>query len=232
MRRFFSSDIQGDHIFLDDEESRHLKQVLRAKIGDEIEVVNGEGDLYVSEILELGKKSSELRIKERSTAAENSNSLWIAVAPTKNINRWEWFLEKASEIGIARISPIICDNSERKHLKTDRQLRILKEAMKQSKQLHLPKLDELQSFKQFIQEAEATEKFIAHCYGGEKVQLKSLHQKGIKSLILIGPEGDFSLDEVSMAENKGFKAVSLGESRLRTETAAIVACHTINLLDA
>jgi len=230
MRRFYSTDIRNDSIYLDQDESRHLKQVLRAKEGDQVEVVNGKGNLYQCEIIKLEKKECELRILEFSFS-EKSLNLWMAVSPTKNINRWEWFLEKATEIGISRISPILCENSERKHLKYDRQIRILKEAMKQSHQLHLPELDEMTSFDTFLKEAQREEKYIAHCYEGEKEKLLSAHQKNKNTLILIGPEGDFSRPELESAISKGFLPISLGESRLRTETAAIAACHTISLLD-
>lgn len=232
MRRFFSEHIEGKTIFLDADESRHLKQVLRAKEGDQIEVVNGQGNLYVCSIMSLGKRETELEIKEEQFAQEKANTLWMAVAPTKNINRWEWFLEKATEIGIGRISPIISKNSERKVLKRDRQIRILKEAMKQSHQLFLPQLDEPLDLDSFLKQADCEEKFIAHCYDGKKERLLDLHQEKKNALILIGPEGDFDRSEVELALNHNFKAISLGESRLRTETAAIVACHTINLIHA
>ncbi len=232
MRRFFSTNIQGNEIVLDAEESRHLSQVLRLQIDDQIEVVNGLGELFVCKISSINKKGTLLTITDRKKASSPQNQLWMAVAPTKNINRWEWFLEKATEIGIGRISPIICKNSERKHLKIDRQLRILKEAMKQSKQLYLPQLDELMPYDELLKQADAKEKYIAHCYDGEKPLLKEVHQKAEKALILIGPEGDFDLNEVDQAKERDFQEISLSESRLRTETAAIVACHTINLLDA
>lgn len=232
MRRFFSNDTKGANLFLDAEESRHLQQVLRLKIGDELEVVNGKGELFQCQIVELRKRSTELKIIHHTQVESTPNTLWMAVAPTKNINRWEWFLEKATEIGIGRITPLLCKNSERKVLKRDRQERILKEAMKQSKQLFLPQLDELSTFDELLQQVKEEEKFIAHCYDGKKESLKNLHEKGKKALILIGPEGDFDLTEVEKAMANGFKAIHLGESRLRTETAAIIACHSIQLIDA
>lgn len=233
MRRFFSTAIHSDHIALDAEESRHLSKVLRMQVGDRLEVVDGKGGLYQCKIIEIGKKACRLEILE-SQRSKPESELWMAVAPTKNINRWEWFLEKATEIGIGRISPILCEHSERKALKMDRQERILKEAMKQSQRMYLPQLDELRSFDELIEEGRSSEveKYIAHCEEEAKEMLLSLHQKGNKALILIGPEGDFSPKEIQLAAEDGFKPISLGRSRLRTETAALVACHTINLIDA
>lgn len=236
MRRFYAhaDQIFEEEIILDEEESTHLSRVLRLQIGDEVEVVNGLGDLYQARVSEISKRNCRLLIKQKQSSDKDSPELWMAVAPTKNLNRWEWFLEKATELGIGRISPILCRRSERKVLKIDRQMRILKEAMKQSQRLYLPELNELKPLSAIIEEAKnfEGEKFIAHCENAPKELLKSLHQSEKKALILIGPEGDFHPEEISKALENGFKAISLGESRLRTETAALAACHTINLIDA
>ncbi|MAY83677.1 MAG: 16S rRNA (uracil(1498)-N(3))-methyltransferase [Flavobacteriales bacterium] len=236
MRRFYAQlqNISDKDILLDDEESKHLSRVLRLQIGDGVEVVDGEGQLYKAEVAEISKRSCRLNILETKKSNESTIKLWMAVAPTKNLNRWEWFLEKATEIGIGRISPILCQRSERKVLKIDRQLRILREAMKQSQRLYLPHLDEMMDFQSLIEKSKDFEgkKYIAHCEEGNKELLKNLHQSNENALILIGPEGDFHPDEISMAEANDFKAISLGESRLRTETAAIAACHTITLINA
>ena len=153
----------------------------------------------------------------------------IAVAPTKNMDRIEWFAEKATEIGLDAITFVNCRFSERKVVKCDRVERIVVSAMKQSLKYSKPVVGEMIDFKKFISEERAGEKYIAHCYEGEKQLLKDLHEPGKDATILIGPEGDFSPEEVKMAMDAGFKPVSLGNSRLRTETAALVACHTLML---
>lgn len=232
MRRFYSTNIEGNTITLDAEESRHLAAVLRLKPADKVEVINGEGTLFQCEVVDANKKATSLHILKEKKEIASEHGIWMAVAPTKNLNRWEWFLEKATEIGLDRITPIFCDNSERKVLKRDRQLRILREALKQSQQLLLPNLDEAMSFNDFMNIEFEGEKYIAHCEEGEKKMLKELHSIGEKALILIGAEGDFSPNEISIAKSKGFRAISLGDSRLRTETAAIVAVHSLKLLNA
>ena len=156
--------------------------------------------------------------------------LHVAIAPTKSISRFEWFLEKATEIGIDEITPLLSEHSERKVVKFERSEKILISAMKQSQKAFLPKLNELTSFNEFIQKNSEKQKFIAHCNDGEKNHLKNAIQKGNNMVILIGPEGDFSLEEVLEAKEKGFEEISLGDERLRTETAGIVACHTVNLI--
>jgi 16S rRNA (uracil1498-N3)-methyltransferase len=159
---------------------------------------------------------------------QHNYHLHIAIAPTKNMDRFEWFLEKATEIGIDEITPIICSRSERKVIKTERCNRILLSAMKQSLKVHLPKLNEAISLNDFLKQDYEGAKYIAHCEDGEKKELKIVN-KTEKYLILIGPEGDFSPKEIDLALHNQFKAVSLGTSRLRTETAGIVAVHTLNL---
>jgi 16S rRNA (uracil1498-N3)-methyltransferase len=236
MRRFYAhaDQVFEEEILLDEEESKHLSRVLRLQIGDKVEAVDGLGNLYQAQVSEISKRNCRLQINQKQSTKTDPPGLWMAVAPTKNLNRWEWFLEKATELGIGRISPILCRRSERKVLKIDRQMRILKEAMKQSQRLYLPELNELSELSFIIDEAKdfSGEKFIAHCEDAPKELLKSLHQSGKKALILIGPEGDFHPDEISKALENGFKAISLGDSRLRTETAALAACHTVNLINA
>lgn len=232
MHLFFSNTILNKQIELDAEESRHLSKVLRLKVGDSVEAIDGKGNLYACKVLESHPKKSSLSIIETSYKEEKFN-IHLAVAPTKNLNRWEWFLEKVTEIGIDQISPIKCNHSERQVLKMERQVRILISAMKQSQKATLPKLEELQDFSKFLETDFEGEKYIAHCEtSSDKMSLVELHPKGKKALILIGPEGDFSPDEIASAKAKGFKEISLGTSRLRTETAAIVACHTITLINA
>jgi 16S rRNA (uracil1498-N3)-methyltransferase len=158
-------------------------------------------------------------------------SLHLAVAPTKNIDRFEWFLEKATEIGITEITPVICEHSERTNLRTDRLLKVLISAMKQSLNLHLPVLNEPVRFSDFLKKDFSGQKFIGYVEEKQEILLKERYQKGSDCVILIGPEGDFSKEEIEKAKQNGFETISLGNSRLRTETAAIVATMTINLLN-
>jgi 16S rRNA (uracil1498-N3)-methyltransferase len=232
MHRFYSEEIQGNRAFLDSEESRHLSKVLRLTDGDRVELIDGKGNLYHCLIIEAHSKKARLKIESITESQEQLFDIEIAAAPTKNMNRWEWFLEKATEIGIDSIHPIFCENSERKVLKADRQLRILKSAIKQSYKVRLPNLSEASSFKEFIKRPFEGEKYIAHCHELPKMKLTKIHSKGKKALILIGPEGDFSETEIKLASAAGFVPVSLSQSRLRTETAALVACHTIHLVNA
>ncbi|MBL4710702.1 MAG: 16S rRNA (uracil(1498)-N(3))-methyltransferase [Flavobacteriales bacterium] len=232
MQLFYATSIQKGTINLDPEESRHLAKVLRLTTGDRVSAIDGLGNQYVCEVLSAHPKNSVLTILEK-TELKESFKVSIAAAPTKNLNRWEWFLEKATEIGIDEIYPFKSYHSERKLLKHDRQERILISAMKQSYKATLPKLSELTPFKNLIEQSFDHLKYIAHCYEDiPRESLKQVHPKGQKALILIGPEGDFSKEEVELAIAKGFKSVSLSESRLRTETAALVACHTIHLINA
>ncbi|MEQ8624874.1 MAG: 16S rRNA (uracil(1498)-N(3))-methyltransferase [Vicingaceae bacterium] len=236
MPLFYSTHIIDQTIELDAEESRHLSKVLRLTNGDKVKVVDGKGNSYDCTIIEAHKKNSQLRIDHREQHLEISG-VHLAVAPTKNLNRWEWFLEKATEIGIDRISPIQSFHSERKVLKRERQEKILISAMKQSKKASLPHLGDLTPFNAWLkghsEKTDELEKYIAHCYDElPKMKLSSIHPKGKKALILIGPEGDFSKEEVMAATAAGFRPVSLSKSRLRTETAAIVACNTIHIINA
>ena len=232
MHLFYSSNISDNTITLDNEESKHLAKVLRLEMGENVHVIDGKGTRYICSILVAHQKATQLTILEKEVVNE-TYGIEIAAAPTKNLNRWEWFLEKSTEIGIDAIHPIVSFHSERKVLKKDRQERILVSAMKQSYKTKLPQLSELEKFKQFITKEFDGRKFICHCY--DELQKKSLNEsykKGEKALLLIGPEGDFSKQEVELAIKEGFEPIGLGESRLRTETAAIVACHTIHVLNA
>lgn len=218
--------------FLPEEESQHCVKVLRLNAGDKIQLIDGVGGFYEAEIINPHHKHCEVKILQKTENFNKHNHyLHIAIAPTKNIERFEWFLEKATEIGIDEITPIICRFSERKIVKPERLEKVIVSAMKQSIKAFLPKLNDVCTFDEFIKENKATQKFIAHCYEGEKELLQNIYEKGSHSLVLIGPEGDFSKEEVELALKNNFTPVSLGNSRLRTETAGIVACHTINLLN-
>lgn len=228
---FFAPDILSNPE-LPFEEGQHCIKVLRKKEGDEIFLTDGKGCFYDTEIIQANPKHCIVNIVNTIQQTKGWDfNLQIAFAPTKNIDRIEWFAEKATEIGIDCFSPILCQHSERKEIKPQRIEKILVSAMKQSQKALLPQLDDMISFSEFIRQEFDGQKFIAHCYPQEKSLLKDIYQKGKNALILIGPEGDFSEKEVEEALRKGFKPISLGESRLRTETAALVACHTMHLLN-
>jgi len=216
-------------ILLSSEESKHATKVLRKKEGDILNFTDGKGGFYKAKITVADTRKCRLQIiSSEQKLKQHSYHLHIAIAPTKNMDRYEWFLEKATEIGIDEITPIICDHSERKVLKTERCNRILLSAMKQSLKFHLPKLNEAIILKDFLEKDFEGHKYIAHCEDGEKTELRK-EEKANKTTVLIGPEGDFSASEIEMALQNQFKAVNLGTSRLRTETAGLVAVHTINL---
>lgn len=228
---FFTPDILSN-VELPAEEALHCIKVLRKKEGDEILLTDGKGFFYDAEIMQANPKHCIVNILKTIEQPKDWDfNLQIAFAPTKNIDRIEWFAEKATEIGIDRLSPILCQHSERKEIKAQRIEKILVSAMKQSQKALLPQLDDMQSFSKFIKQEFEGQKFIAHCYPQEKVLLKDIYKKSGNALILIGPEGDFSEEEVRMAIDNGFEPISLGESRLRTETAALVACHTLHVLN-
>ncbi len=230
MQLFYIPEISGNIVTLDQTESKHAIRVLRLSKGDHLQIVDGKGGFYEAEILEDNAKSCKISILNSTHRfGKNEFKLHIAIAPTKNIDRFEWFLEKATEIGIDEITPILSEHSERKVIKPERLEKILISAMKQSVKAYLPVLNNLIPFKELISTTEYDSKFIAHCNEGEKHHLKDEIIKGEDTLILIGPEGDFSEEEVAMAKTHGYKEISLGNSRLRTETAGIVACHIVNL---
>lgn len=225
MQLFFTENT-NDEFILPSEESKHITKVLRKKEGDKINFTDGKGNFIIAEITTSDIRKTRVKVIEKIEKEKQHNYyLHIAIAPTKNMDRFEWFLEKATEIGIDEITPIICERSERKIVKTERCNRILLSAIKQSLKYHLPKLNEGISFKDFIKQDFEGSKYIAHCEEGEKTELR----KEERNLILIGPEGDFSPTEIKKSIQHNFNPISLGNSRLRTETAAIVAVHTINI---
>jgi len=228
---FYAPDILNNNT-LPEEESAHCIRVLRKKEGDHISITDGKGHFYNSIITEPHPKHCIVSISETIEQEKPwSNFIHIAFAPTKNLDRIEWFTEKATEIGIDRITPLLCRYSERKEMKLPRIEKILVSAMKQSQKAYLPVLDEMIKFSTFIKQPFDGQKFIAHCIPGEKYLLKNLYKPGDNVLILIGPEGDFSEQEVEEALKQGFQPISLGNSRLRTETAALVACNTVQVLN-
>jgi 16S rRNA (uracil1498-N3)-methyltransferase len=218
---------------LPEEESQHCMRVLRLGEGEEITLTDGKGFLYQAVLTETHPKHCRIRVTKKWEQAPLWNFyLHIAVAPTKNMERMEWFVEKATEIGINEITCLRCDHSERREIKLPRLNKIAVNAMKQSQKTILPLINEMIDFRDFVSSA-FTEgyKMIGHCREGQKQLIKEVYKPGRNALLLIGPEGDFSNEEVQAASDAGFSPVSLGESRLRTETAALVACHTIQVLN-
>ncbi len=234
MQLFFEPEITDNGNVLNTEESNHCVRVLRHKENDIIDVINGHGSLFKCRISAANVRQCQLEILEEQKELPAAIHCHIAVAPTKNLDRFEWFLEKSTEIGIQTITPITTRFSERKVLKNERLDKIITSATKQSVSLWRPQLNPLIDFNSFIKnwsDSNNYQKFIAHCNNGDKTLLKNSYTPGNNVVILIGPEGDFDVSEVELALKTGFKAVSLGEKRLRTETAALVACHTIQLLN-
>lgn len=231
MQLFYNPNISENtqEITFDKEESRHIIKVLRMKEGETFKITNGKGSFFDAKITNANPKGCLVKILSEEKQQPLPYQLHLAVAPTKLNDRYEWFLEKATEIGITEITPIICDHSERKVIKPERYEKILQSAMKQSLKAYMPVLNVAVSLKDFIKAEKASESFkcIAHCEETDKKSLKSILLPNEKVTILIGPEGDFSIDEIEFAKKSGFIPVALGESRLRTETAAVVACHSV-----
>lgn len=230
MHIFYSPEATEGIFFLDEEESRHAVKVLRLTEKDTVSVIDGKGSFYTAEIVKANPKKCE--VKTVSVVRDHDRrdySIHVAIAPTKNADRIEWFTEKAVEIGIDRITFIQCQRSERKNLNRERVEKIAVSAMKQSQKATLPEISELIAFKTFIAGVQEEQRFIAHLEEGERKDLPQVISKNGKYCILIGPEGDFSPEEVQQAKEKGFLAVNLGKSRLRTETAGIVSCLIFNL---
>ncbi|MBQ6965073.1 MAG: 16S rRNA (uracil(1498)-N(3))-methyltransferase [Bacteroidaceae bacterium] len=242
--RFFYVPNAANVTELPDEEAQHAVRVLRMEMGDEMMLMDGHGTFYRAIVTEATKRRCFYRIEETLPQERQwQPHLHLAMAPTKNMDRTEWFAEKATEIGFDELTFLKCRWSERTVVKTERIEKIMVSAMKQSRKAWKPVLNEMVDFKAFVQQVEEREKasgkpmqkFICHCYEeegvGDKVALKEAVRGGEDVLVMVGPEGDFSIDEVKMAEEKGFQSVTLGKSRLRTETAALVAVHIINLIN-
>ncbi len=232
MHLFYTPDISEETYTLNEIESKHCIKVLRLNTNDQIELIDGKGSFYKAKIIDPNPKKCKIEItKTIHEFGKRNHYLHIAIAPTKNIDRFEWFLEKATEIGIDEVTPLLCDHSERKGIKNERLEKIIISAVKQSIKAYKPKLNPLTKYGDFIKQNFDGTKFIAHCEENEKQSLKANYKTGSNSLILIGPEGDFSPEEINLAKKYDFLETNLGDSRLRTETAGIIACHTINLLN-
>lgn len=233
MQLFYNPDITDstEQFSFSKEESKHITKVLRKKEGDILHITNGNGWLFTAEISIANIKNCIATIVEKELQPNRKYELHLAVAPTKMNDRYEWFLEKATEIGIDSITPILCDHSERKFIKHERFEKILQSAMKQSLNCYLPKLNNVIKFSDFIKQDLKGQLFIAHCEETDRKSLKKEIQPNQEITILIGPEGDFSVKEIETAIQNKFIPVTLGTTRLRTETAAIVACHSVAFIN-
>ena len=237
MQLFYSSHREGDYFYLDAEEARHMYKVLRKEVGDFIQIMDGQGGRFTCSIEQISKTKCVLKIEEiHPLDSHRGGHIHIGLAPTKNNARTEWFLEKATELGLGKCSFFSSQHSERIKIRLDRLEKIVLSASKQSYNLYLPVLEELQPLKKLLEEAKDFKgnKYIAYC-GEEfsKQPLKSLYKGALQpTMILIGPEGDFTPSEVELAQEYDFQPITLGTSRLRTETAALIAVHSIHLLDS
>ncbi len=234
MQLFYTPDISTilKTITFNKEESRHIVRVLRKTNGDQLTITDGKGKLYTAEIVQALDKKCLANISSWEDKPKSWNyHLHIAIAPTKMNDRFEWFLEKATEIGVDEITPVYCDHSERRSLKTERMEKVILSAMKQSLKFNLPVLNNPKKFSELVHQKDWDLGLIAHCEDGKKDHLKSFFPFHQKIMILIGPEGDFSVSEIEQALRQDIKPVTFGESRLRTETAGVVACNTAALLN-
>jgi len=221
---------EGDTITLDEAESRHLLKVRRARPGDAVYVTDGAGNLYEALVGDTHQKACVLQVRSTKTFAPPPFGLHIAVAPTKNMDRIEWFLEKAVETGIAEVSFIECSRSERRDLKTDRLLRVMISSMKQSLGVLLPRINPMMKLDAFLEKNFDAVRIICTAEAEETSTMKKNCMPGISLVALIGPEGDFHPDELKLATGKGFTPTLLGNKRLRTETAALNVCTVFNFL--
>lgn len=233
MQIFYAPGISGDTYFLDEKESKHCIRVLRMGKGAPVKLIDGKGNLYQGIISDADPKKCRIELKTVTKDFEKRPwRLHIAISPLKNPERFEWFVEKSVEIGIDEITPIICKLTEKQNIKTERISNIVISAMKQSLKAHLPVINHVTTFTDFISEDMNGKKLIAHCHDSQaKGSVGNLVSSGEDVIIMIGPEGDFSTDEIKAASDRGFSEVHLGNSRLRTETAGIAACHSIYFLN-
>lgn len=228
---FYVPDIEHPETVMPPDESRHCIKVLRLKAGNDLYITNGKGGLYACTLLNEDPKKAMIKINEDfESRPERDYKLHIAIAPTKNISRLEWFLEKCTEIGIDEITPLLCKNSERRTVKPERLEKIIIAAAKQSLTACFPRVNEAVKFNDFIEKAISSQKFIAYLDNSSS-PLKTKYEAGKDVLIVVGPEGDFTGNEIKKAVEQGFLPVTLGPGRLRTETAGVVACTTIAVLN-
>jgi 16S rRNA (uracil1498-N3)-methyltransferase len=231
MHLFYCPDISENEYTLSEEESRHCIKVLRLREGDRIFITDGVGALHETVIRVPDQDGCKVQVVGSKLTPKPAPELHIALAPPKSLERFEWFLEKTTEIGISDITPLICTRSERTLIKQSRMAKIMASAMKQSLRTFLPRLHDATSFIRFISANVKGQKFIAFLGTGEEPLLKNVCKPCLNAVILIGPEGDFTEEEVGLAVDSGFIPVSLGPARLRTETAGVAACHTFALVN-
>lgn len=231
MNLFYQPQITEGVHHLDEEESRHCVKVLRRNVGDALRITDGKGSFYEARITRADPRQCVFSIVNTVREVAKTYTVHIAVSPTKNADRIEWFVEKATEFGIDTISLIECENSERAFLKTERLRKLAISAMKQSLKATLPLINDVVQFEKFIGDCSDAGKYIAYVDRENPTHLKDAVKSNQSSVVLIGPEGDFSEREIQQAIASGFVKVSLGKSRLRTETAAIAACHIVNLVN-
>lgn len=232
MHFFYLPEITGEEVILNAEESKHCIRVLRLKKNHTISLVDGKGNLFNAILIKPDPTNSKARIVEIIREYKKRNyHLHIAIAPTKKAERFEWFLEKVTEIGIDEITPLVCSRSERVSINIDRAERIIIAAMKQSQRAYLPKLNPLKDFHRFLAETTCKSKIITHCNSQDLPAITNELVPFTPVVILIGPEGDFTMDEVNQAMLQGFKEASLGHFVYRTETAGMMACHLFNLMN-
>ncbi len=233
MTLFYIEEATNELQYLPNEESKHAVKVLRLQTGDLLSITNGKGDIFTARVGVPNQKKCEVHIFEQEHFEPNTHRIHMVVAPTKLNDRYEWMLEKMTEMGVDEITPIICQHSERKVLKRDRMERIIVSAVKQSWKAYKPVINEPVKFTDFINNHRFPQQFIAHCNGGcgSDAHLKTMANPHTEVAIMIGPEGDFSEKEVALATDNHWIKTGLGSSRLRTETAALAACFTLNLIN-
>lgn len=229
MNLFYQPRLGEGVLELEQEEAVHAIKVLRQKVGDHIAITDGKGNLFYCIITSTSGRKCEVNVVDTKSTPKPNHEIHIALSPTKSSDRYEWFVEKATEIGIQKISFIQTEHGERKKLNLERAIKVSISAMKQSGQLWLPQLTDLRDFKNILSE-KADQKFIAHIDSTNPQQLFQLAKKNKSYLVMIGPEGDFSPEEITRANQSGFLSVGLGQHTLRTETAGIAACHILNLI--
>lgn len=230
---FYKEDIAAgaEQVILDEDTSKHIVQVLRMQNGEQLQLTDGKGNLFTGVITDNNRKRCAVAILQTTNLQPQTRKISIAISLLKNTSRFEWFLEKATEIGVSEIIPLVCARTEKTAFKYDRMKSILVSAMLQSQQCWLPRLHEPAKFSELVPAALQQQKLIAHCEEtGEKKQLSTLQPFSASTIILIGPEGDFTPEEIQLALGNNFSAVALGNTRLRTETAGVVAASLLCLV--
>lgn len=231
MDTFFSTLINDNEIELSKTESHHCIIVKRKKIKDKVKVVDGNGFIYISSIINANKNCVILRIEEKKKSLSQPNNFHLVISPTKSQDRIDWMVEKATEIGVEEITFLLCSRTERKKINLDRIKRISISALKQCGQAYLPKINDMQEFRSVIESIEANQKYIAHLEEDDKVYLSKTYKSGESSVIVVGPEGDFTKDEINIAKTNHFIPVTLGTNTLRTETAGVYVSSLVNVLN-